>query len=273
MFIRGGNVSQLVTDTMDDLSKLKKPHAISYKRKNIMRPFEDPSSLEFFSQKCDSSLFVFGSHNKKRPHNLVIGRMFDYHILDMMELGIKEYKSLQSFSGVKAGVGTKPFLIFNGDIFETDPEYSKLKNLFIDMFHLNDDRTIALASLQHVISFTYHEGIICFRVYRICLKKSGVKIPRVELEEMGPSLDLVLRRTHVASSSLFKEAIRQPKQSKIKKVKNVSVDPFGSQLGRIHMTRQDLTKLKTRKVKGLKRSRDPRSHDEDEEPSPKKTQE
>ena len=40
-----------------------------------------------------------------------------------------------------------------------------------------------------------------------------------------------------------------------KKVKNVSRDAFGSKLGRVHMQRQDFSKLQTRKVKGLKRSR------------------
>ena len=39
-----------------------------------MRPFEDQTSLEFMSQKNDASLFAFGSHSKKRPHNLVFGK-------------------------------------------------------------------------------------------------------------------------------------------------------------------------------------------------------
>lgn len=33
----------------------------------------------------------------------------------------------------------------------------------------------------------------------------------------------------------------------------MSQDVFGSRLGRIHMTKQDLGKLQTRKLKGLKR--------------------
>ena len=46
---------------------------------------------------------------------------------------------------------------------------------------------------------------------RIQLKKSGARVPRVELEEMGPSLDVVMRRTHLASADLYKQACKQPK--------------------------------------------------------------
>ena len=45
----------------------------------------------------------------------------------------------------------------------------------------------------------------------------------------------------------------------IKKTKNVSSDPFGSTLGKLHMSRQDFTKLQTRKMKGLKRPRGDKS--------------
>ena len=55
----------------------------------------------------------------------------------------------------------------------------------------------------------------------------------------------------------------------IKKRKNVSQDAFGSKLGRIHMTKQDLDNLQTRKMKGLKR----KSSDNNKSDSPKKQKE
>lgn len=36
-------------------------------------------------------------------------------------------------------------------------------------------------------------------------------------------------------------------------MKNVSKDPFGTKLARVHMTKQDIGKLQTRKMKALKK--------------------
>ena len=47
------------------------------------------------------------------------------------------------------------------------------------------------------------------------MKKSGHRVPRVELSEMGPSLDLVMRRTALASHDLYKTACKQPKEAKV----------------------------------------------------------
>lgn len=105
---------------------------------------------------------------------------------------------------------------------------------------------------------------------RVLLKKSGCKIPRIELEEMGPSLDLVMRRTHLASDDLYKLSLKQPKGLKPKKKKNISHDVFGTTYGRIHMQKQDLSKLQTRKMKGLKK-RPAEKSAEDGGPTPKKS--
>ncbi|XP_064617984.1 ribosome production factor 2 homolog [Liolophura sinensis] len=253
MLIRGGNTSQTVTQAMKEIHLLKKPYASLFKRKNPLKPFEDQTSIEFFSDRNDASLFLFGSHSKKRPHNLVIGRLFDYHILDMVELGIDKFTSMSDFKVAKCAQGAKPCLVFAGEPFEQDHEYQRIKNLFIDFFRGPVVQKLRLAGLEHVISFTAAEGKIFMRTYRTHLLKSGSRTPRVEVEEMGPSMDFSVRRTKLASDDLFKRATRQPKQAKPKKRKNVSHDPFGTKMGRIHMEKQDMDKLQLRKMKALKR--------------------
>lgn len=50
------------------------------------------------------------------------------------------------------------------------------------------------------------------------LKKSGSIVPRMELVEVGPSMDLVIRRNRLPNESLMKEAMRTSKDKPKKKV-------------------------------------------------------
>ncbi|XP_077343236.1 ribosome production factor 2 homolog [Lithobates pipiens] len=253
MLIKGGNASNTVTQALKDLHALKKPSCVLYKKKNMTRPFEDQTSVEFFSKKSDCSLFVFGSHNKKRPNNLIFGRMYDFHVLDMIELGMEKYVSLKEFKNCKCPEATKPLLIFAGDAFEMNEDYKRLKNLLIDFFRGPTVSGIRLAGLEHILHFTAVDGKIYMRSYKVLMKKSGCRTPRIELEEMGPSFDFVMRRTHLASDDLYKLSMKRPKALQAKKKKNISHDTFGTKYGRIHMQKQDLGKLQTRKVKALKK--------------------
>lgn len=71
---------------------------------------------------------------------------------------------------------------------------------------------------------------------------------------LGPSIDFKLRRTKLASDDLYKEACRIPRELKPITKKNISRDAFGSKLGRIHMGKQDIGRIQTRKMKGLKKT-------------------
>lgn len=46
--------------------------------------------------------------------------------------------------------------------------------------------------------------------HRTILSKTSLKTPRVELKEVGPSVDFVVRRDHLASADLFKTACKRP---------------------------------------------------------------
>ncbi|ODQ67421.1 Brix-domain-containing protein [Nadsonia fulvescens var. elongata DSM 6958] len=273
LFIPGTTCNKVLHDVMVDLNALKKPDAKRFQKKNDIRPFEDPASLEFFAEKNDSSLLVLGSHNKKRPNNLTFVRTFSFKIYDMIELSLTNYKLLQDFKKTTFAVGLKPMFVFNGPIFDSHPTYQHVKSLFLDFFRGEVTDLQDLAGLQHIISISAAEATedeqklpeVYFRTYLLKTYKSGQKIPRVELEEIGPRFDFKVGRVQSADPDMVKEAMKKPRALEAKAHKNVSMDIMGDKIGRVHLGKQDLGKLQTRKMKGLKKRFDQVAEDDDVE--------
>jgi len=253
MFLKARNVNQMTTDALKDIYTLKKPEAVFMQKKNEMLPFEDATNLEKLLATKDTSLFAMGSNNKKRPNNLVMGRTFDRDILDLFEFGVENLKTMMEFKTQKVSAMIKPILVFNGAKWNDSPKFRRLKNFFIDFFRGEPRDHVALQGLEHTLSFTATDtNTILLRSYRVVMKKSGRRTPRVELEEIGPRMDLKERRHKIAADDTFKQALRQPKALKKTTKKNQEKDELGTSFGRLHMERQNIGVLQTRKMKGLK---------------------
>lgn len=73
---------------------------------------------------------------------------------------------------------------------------------------------------------------------------------------MGPRMDFRFGRLQQPEEAMQKEALKKAKTSEERTKKNISMDIMGDKMGRVHLGKQDLGGLQTRKMKGLKRSRD-----------------
>lgn len=259
--LKGHSTSAVCTAVLNEIHTLKKPFCKKLQRKNDILPFESggEAHLENLARLNDCSLFALVNHTKKRPHNLVLGRIFNSRILDMFEFGITNYAPFAAFPTLKSAPGSKPLVLFNGDDFEVSHTTRTIRSLLIDMFRGADDgKMLNLAGIDRVIVFTLRaESVVMFRHYAIILKKSGdSRLPKVELIEAGPKFDLTLRRAQCAPDSLLKEAMRKPKDpAAVRKIKNISRDDMGDKKGRVHVGRQDLSGLALAKMKGLERKR------------------
>jgi uncharacterized membrane protein YgcG len=128
-----------------------------------------------------------------------------------------------------------------------------VKSLLLDFFRGRVVPNMNLKGLDRVIIATAVGQRVLFRQCATRFKKSGTKLPRVELEEMGPRFDLLVRRARDAPPELRKEANTQAAPPK--KTKNVGEDTLIGTVGRVFVPRQEVDELALSKPKGIKRGR------------------
>ena len=226
LFLRYTRNSNILFLAMNDLYAFKQQSSIKFTKKNPIHPFEDATSLEFFSEKNDASLFLFSSCTKKRPQCLTFIRTFNYKILDMIELHLDPdtFRSMDQFKVAKPTVGTKPMIVFSGTAFDSPvtTKYTQLKSVFVDFFRGEETETIDVLTLQFIISVTVGEEgegeqgpKVHVRFYMVKTMKSGQKVPRAEVEEMGPRMDFRIGRVKEADEDMMKQAMKRSKDGEV----------------------------------------------------------
>ncbi|KAF5309294.1 hypothetical protein D9611_014664 [Ephemerocybe angulata] len=171
IFVKGTHTGEVVNGVFKDLMALKRPHAVAFNKKNVIHPFDSATnssttsssaagsstsiaSLEFWAAKNDASMFVVGQTTKKRPNGMTFVRMFDGRVLDMIEVGVENYKAMADFKTPKSTPGNKPLLHFASELFDTHPRFIHLKSMLIDFFNGEEVDSISLIGLEHVISIS-----------------------------------------------------------------------------------------------------------------------
>ena len=201
-----------------------------------------------------------------------MGRLFDYHVLDMMEFTIDpaSYRASEAFEGGSSGlqVGNKPLFTFTGPEFDNNEEYTSFRSLFLDFFRSQTVKGIDLDGVRHVISCTALPGKrVLFTVYLIrypdvederepsAYTPAGT-VPKIDVQEIGPRAVLEFRRTRLAGPDMMKIATQASKQTIPVKQKNVTKKNTEGKMGVVFPNKQDVSKL----AKSVKRTKALRSH-------------
>jgi ribosome production factor 2 len=178
---------------------------------------------------------------------------------------------------LQIGVELKPLILFAGSQWD-DPSstsqsslFRTLKSMFLDIFSGEEVTSVDVGGLQYLLliatgepspaattASTPETPTIHLRWYTLrTIRSATPKLPRVELDPAGPTFDFRVGRFKEADENVMKEALKRargPNEARTKK--NIETDLVGDKIGRVHLGKQDLKELQTRKMKGLKRGRD-----------------
>lgn len=279
--LHGTKCPQALDTVLKTFNSLTKPNSVLFHKKNAnVHPFENTESLEFMANKNECGLVVYGSSNKKRPNCVTLARIFNSQLLDMCELMLLPAADGEAIPPINelvmhVGTGLRPMMLFAGSPWDdpTSSSHVMLKSFFLDMFKGEETDRIDVEGLQYVLMIGAEEPredlspIIHLRWYKVVTKRSGHKLPRVELEPIGPKFDFKIGRMRPAAADAMKEAMKQGKRpnEEARTKKNITMDSIGDKVGRVHLAKQDLGGLQTRKMKGLKRRAGMESDEEDED--------
>ena len=257
LFINTQNSTELMRMVLNEFYLMRKDYSKKLtKKEEIVNVIENRDSIEFLCKKNNTTFFALSSHNKKHPNNITLGCLFDFHLLDYFDFEVTNFLPMSYFkTDTVINSDLKPIIIFQGELFESDFNYDRLKKFFIDFFQLYDKESIIISEMRRImaISIEKDEKIVKIRNYQINGNlTSKANLSKINLIEIGPSFDLKERRFTLGDEVLYKKTLKQPKGIKETKEKNIEKNKIlGEKRGRIHMQKQNLSAVSLKKFKKI----------------------
>ena len=255
LFINTKNSTEIMRMVLNELYLMRKELSKKLnKKENIFNITQNKDNVEFLCTKNNTTFFSLSSHNKKHPMDLTLGLLYDHQLLDSFEFEVTNFIPFSYFKeSTTINSDQKPIIIFQGELFESDFNYDRLKKFFIDFFQLYDKENVVISELRRVIviSIENEEKVVKIRNYQINGDlHSKNNLNKVNLVEIGPSFDLKERKFLLADEVLYKKSLKQPKGIKEIKEKNIEKNKIlGEKRGRLHMQKQNLTAVSLKKYK------------------------
>ena len=256
LFINTTNSSEIMRMIMNDLYLIKKDYSkkLSNKEK-IININESKDDVLYLTNKNNCNFFTFTNDNKRNPMTITFGLLFNHDFLDVFEFEVTNYIPIEYFKkNIEIGAYMKPIIIFQGEIFETEFNYERLKNFFFDYFKLYNTENVIINELKRiiVISCDSNEKIVKIRNYQINGEINEQNLKNLNLVEIGPSLNLKEKKFILADDNLYKNSLKQPKNLKESKEKNIEKNKIlGIKRGRLHINKQNLNAVSLKKYKKI----------------------
>lgn len=257
LFINTENSTEIMRMVLHELYLMRKEFSKKLTRKEqIFNIVQNKENVEFLCTKNNTTFFSLSSHNKKHPMDLTMGCLYDHQLLDSFEFEVINFIPMSYFKeSTTINSDLKPIIIFQGELFESDFNYDRLKKFLIDYFQLYDKENIIISEMRRIIvvSIENDEKVVKIRNYQINGDLSNKNsLPKIQLVEIGPSFDLKERKFSLADEVLYKKALKQPKAVKEIKEKNIEKNKIlGEKRGRIHMQKQNLKAVSLKKYKKI----------------------
>ncbi|KAH9386999.1 ribosome production factor 2 [Nematocida major] len=195
--------------------------------------------LEALMKKLDCSLFAYIYSNKKGESRVIIGRTYEFQIVDLAQ-----YKVSHEMQSVDILRNTLHVLMVHRDPLSVE---STSLNLVMDLLRDSIPGAVGLGVVKYGVGLDVTKD-------RITLDVVEVEASPFRVVPVAGPVHFELMEEHRMGWKQQKEASKQIRQTE-KKVKNVEKGFLNNTLGVLHIEKQDLREVQLSKGKALRGSR------------------
>lgn len=193
-------------------------------REKLSDPMKQYSLIQKLLKKNECKLFLTITNGF-----FSFGRSFNDEILDLLKFKIINSKS--TFKNVVSAELNMKYYIFIQNIAD-----DRICNLIIDVFNMKSSK-VCLKNIKYCWIFSCIDSKYIFKYCRI--------LSNDEIEDIGPYFELELVDKYYCSDELYKKSFGEIS----KKNKKINKNEFKDEIGTLHIDKQDLREIKTRKYR------------------------